>query len=342
MTVTDSTIRGNLVSATGDVRNLLGGGLAAAGTLLMINSTVADNRLLAASAPSLEFAGGGIWVFEQTQITGSTVTGNSVKVGSTPLGKGGGISVHLLRDSDDVLLDRSVVELNIADEGGGIDSSAPNSKLAVRNSTINGNVATSNGAGIFNQGVLTVTNSTFYFNVANKDGGGLYNANRAHVDSVTFNNNGADINADNIGDGGGIFVLTTATLFLRNTLLTGNADLTTSGPGLTDCAGTIISLDYNLIEHIPSGCNVIGATTHNKSGTFPIVVDTSLQDNGGATPTLALPPGSAAINGGDPTGCKDENGNPLTSDQRGFARVGTCDIGAFEFVLRAFLPLIRR
>ena len=92
----------------------------------------------------------------------------------------------------------------------------------------------------------------------------------------------------------------------------------------------------------PAVCNVIGSTAHDRHGTFSGVVDSTLQNNGGTTPTLALPPGSAAINGGDPTGCKDENGNPLPTDQRGFARVGPCDIGAFEFVLRGFLPLIRR
>ena len=344
-TVTDSTIRGNLVSANGDVDSAYGGGLVAAGTLLMVNSMVADNRLVAASAPFIVYAGGGMSVFEHSRIISSTVTGNSVKVGSTPSGKGGGISVNLFSGSENVLLDRSVVELNIADEGGGTYSTGPHSLLVVRNSTVNGNVATSNGAGIFNGNVLTVTNSTFYFNVANKDGGGLYNANRAHVDSATFNSNAADTNADNSGDGGGIFVQSGATLFLRNSLLTGNADLTVSGPVLTDCAGTIISLDYNLIEHTPSGCSVIGATANNKLGTFPNVVDTTLQNNGGATPTLALPPGSAAINGGDPAGCKDEKGNALTTDQRGFARVGACDIGAFEFGAlppRLYLPLIVR
>ena len=49
-----------------------------------------------------------------------------------------------------------------------------------------------------------------------------------------------------------------------------------------------------------------------------------LQDNGGPTRTMALLPGSPAINAGDST-------NPPPTDQRGFARVGTPDIGAFEF-----------
>src|SRR5262249_60736280 len=50
-----------------------------------------------------------------------------------------------------------------------------------------------------------------------------------------------------------------------------------------------------------------------------------LQDNGGPTPTMALLPGSPALD----AGC---NSNAPATDQRGFARIanGTIDIGAFE------------
>lgn len=47
-------------------------------------------------------------------------------------------------------------------------------------------------------------------------------------------------------------------------------------------------------------------------------------DNGGSTPTHALLEESAAIDAGDATRC------PAT-DQRGYARLGSCDIGAFEY-----------
>jgi hypothetical protein len=64
------------------------------------------------------------------------------------------------------------------------------------------------------------------------------------------------------------------------------------------------------------------------------------QDNGGPKSTLALLQGSVAINGGDPAGCKDENGSPLATNQRGPPRLGPCDIGAYEIMLRVLLPLI--
>ena len=48
--------------------------------------------------------------------------------------------------------------------------------------------------------------------------------------------------------------------------------------------------------------------------------------------------GSVAIDAGNPTGCTDQFGAPLTTDQRGEARpFGTaCDLGAFERGNRIF------
>ena len=53
---------------------------------------------------------------------------------------------------------------------------------------------------------------------------------------------------------------------------------------------------------------------------------------------------SPAKSGGNPAGCTDNLGNPLTTDQRGMSRpVGPrCDIGALEYVMYIFMPLIRR
>ena len=62
-----------------------------------------------------------------------------------------------------------------------------------------------------------------------------------------------------------------------------------------------------------------------------------LANNGGATQTHALLPGSPAINAGTNSGCP-------STDQRGVARpIGAkCDIGAYEAPATLFLPLIMR
>jgi hypothetical protein len=73
-----------------------------------------------------------------------------------------------------------------------------------------------------------------------------------------------------------------------------------------------------------------------------------LTDNGGPTPTMALQTGSPAINAGntalavypfDPMQ-GPLAGTPLTTDQRGVARVGPVDIGAFESSVQAQTILI--
>jgi hypothetical protein len=60
-----------------------------------------------------------------------------------------------------------------------------------------------------------------------------------------------------------------------------------------------------------------------------------LQDNGGATQTMALPSGSAAVDAGNPSGCTNGDGDLLKTDQRGMPRPdkedkGGCDMGAYE------------
>lgn len=62
-----------------------------------------------------------------------------------------------------------------------------------------------------------------------------------------------------------------------------------------------------------------------------------LADNGGFNMTHALGAGSSAIDAGDMTVC------PAT-DQRGVARPigGGCDIGAYEYEPKIFLPLMIR
>jgi hypothetical protein len=74
-----------------------------------------------------------------------------------------------------------------------------------------------------------------------------------------------------------------------------------------------------------------------------------LADYGGPTPSIALLPGSPAINR-IPEACKVTNpyvpGDlaPLVTDQRGFPRDdGLCDAGAFEWrIILQYLPLIRK
>src|SRR5262249_14147881 len=83
---------------------------------------------------------------------------------------------------------------------------------------------------------------------------------------------------------------------------------------------------------IQDGVTVVDAPTQDLGGNL-IGGDALLgpfQDNGGPTPTMAILPGSPAIDGGVNSLAVDASSNPLTSDQRGFPRISgaNVDLGA--------------
>ena len=114
----------------------------------------------------------------------------------------------------------------------------------------------------------------------------------------------------------------TVPLTLGNTIVANNV-----GP---DATGTVNSLGYNLIGNAGSSS---GFTATDLVGTSEAPIDpmlAPLQANGGPTPTMALLPGSPALNAGDPT----QLGVP---DQRGVVRTGSVNIGAYQASASAFL-----
>jgi hypothetical protein len=216
--------------------------------------------------------------------------------------------------------------------GGGIYNEGT---LSVTSSTLSANTARWGGA-IWNDTVLTVTNSTIAGNSANQDGGGIYQVlpgAYANVYNTSIVFNVADADADQLGGvAGGVYA--SGTFNMRNDLIAGN---TVGGlPVYDDCAGTLKSY----------GRDLIGAPYQSSSGSCQVVsvVGTwanlnnlnllgSLQNNGGPTQTVALLPGSNAIDGADPIfGCTDVNGAVIGKDQRGVVRPQgvRCDVGAYE------------
>ncbi|HEX6385971.1 MAG TPA: choice-of-anchor Q domain-containing protein, partial [Anaerolineae bacterium] len=245
-------------------------------------------------------------------LTNVRITGNG----------GSGSVIYFLRGTltivDSLIDNNSVTGLRVADT---------TASATVVNTVIYNNTAPFDGGGISNSGTLKLANSTISGNSAKQNGGGIYAGGTVELYNVTIANNQADSDADDNGLGGGLYVSSGATLLARNTLIANNLDssTTTQHP---NCSGTINSLGYNLIEDT-TGCIITGFNDGNVFGIDPVLGP--LQNNGGRTFTHALLAGSPAINGGDPTGCRDYDNALLTTDQRVFARNGVCDIGAFEY-----------
>jgi hypothetical protein len=92
-----------------------------------------------------------------------------------------------------------------------------------------------------------------------------------------------------------------------------------------DIGGTFTSQGHNLSRDNGSGfLSATGDLTDTDPRFGP------LQDNGGPTQTMALLPGSPALNAGDP----NQLGRP---DQRGVVRTGGVNIGAYQASATAFL-----
>jgi len=129
--------------------------------------------------------------------------------------------------------------------------------------------------------------------------------------------------------GGGV-ANSDGTVNVKNTIVAGNTVHAGGAGPNCDSSGTITT-SYNLESG--SDCGFTG--TGDLQGADADLG--SLQDNGGPTWTHALSADSPAINAGS---CTDIAGNPVTIDQRGVLRISPCDIGAYEYVLWVYLPVV--
>ncbi|MGH2922739.1 MAG: choice-of-anchor Q domain-containing protein [Solirubrobacterales bacterium] len=292
----------------GDAGTLSGGGVFvdAGGVNILDQVVVKDNK--AAN-------GGGIFISSDTgaslDIVRSMIIGNTAN--GAPQGTGGGI-----RNQGELLVDSSTIANNSATtgSGGGISSGETSGDSAVIvNSTIAGNKASSFGGGLqLSNGGLSLLSDTIARNTSNSDDSGSE-------------------------PGGGVSLTATGADF-ANTILAENVR-GTAAPVADQCVlgsgvGTTLDSDgYNLRSSDDPNPGVCGPH-FNKPGDSvnPVPLLGLLADNGGATETIALLPGSPAINAGNPLppasmaypACRP-------SDQRGLPRggvTGICDIGAFE------------
>ena len=191
--------------------------------------------------------------------------------------------------------------------------------------TISNNTAASSGGGLQTAGgTLTLTNCTVSGNSAGNNGGGLYSSNGG---TTTL----SDCTCPGTWPAEQAAASTTTSaarppmhVTFGNTIAAGN----TAGNLGPDVFGSFVSKGHNLIGETDGST---GWVSSDLTGTIAAPLNpllAPLGNYGGPTQTMALLPGSPAIDAGSnsliPSG--------VTTDQRGLSRIvnGTVDIGAFE------------
>lgn len=249
-----------------DNSSVAGGGAiySGSGNLTAINCTFVDN--------STTGLGGAIYNADGMTVTGGAFTNNSAVSGGALYSRQGDFT------------------------GTGLGFVRP----TVAGSTFSGNTATELGGAIYlnrfsfgRAAAMTVTNSTFFENSAGQNGGAIHVAGELSLHGSTLYGNSA-ANAGNLFSivGGGVGIQSIGDHGNGTVTLTNNI-----------VAGSVLGLDV-AIGDIGSGVvtgdhNLIGDGSGGLPGTIsgnPLLGP--LQDNGGPTWTMALLPGSPAINAG--------------------------------------------
>ncbi len=300
--MTDSSIIGSSLTATGANGTGVGGGAYSLDDAVLVRSTISGNSVVAPWAYNPNgyiSAGGGLYVGGKLTLEESTVSGNSISATKEDEdANGGGIYVRGV-----TRISQSTIDGNHADgNGGGVykavfsifgDPPPPqDTRIEIVDSTVSGNMA-KNGGGVASTRPLSIANSTVVFNEASAIGGGVW----LQANGIT----GAAVS-----------------LALQSAILAHNDG--GSGDLGADSSVTITGAN-NLVMAADAALALPPDTLAADPKLFP------LNYNGGPTRTHALAADSVAIDAGN-------NAANLAFDQRGanFARVSgaAADIGAFE------------
>jgi hypothetical protein len=342
LTLTNSTLYGNSASGSGGAISNLGG------TMTLTDCTLSRNQ----GGGAYYYGGGGVYNNGNMTLTRCQVLANTVAYysGGRGYSSGGGI----LNKGALTIADSALSGNQSAYGGGGIDNQGT---LTITNSTLTGNSNAggflTGGGGVLNFGTLTATdctlagNSTGFYSAG---GGGISNLGTVTLTNSTVSGNSALIGtfyggggilndntltltnctvAGNKANSGGGIAVGSGSTTLGNTIIANNQAF--GGPDVLNGSGTTTLANSSLIQNTSFTIFAPGSA-NNITGQDPLLGP--LQNNGGPTFTMALLPGSPAIDAGDNSLAVDADGNPLTTDQRGqpYVRIygARVDMGAYD------------
>jgi CSLREA domain-containing protein len=274
--------------------------------------TLSDSTLSNSSADPGQVGGGIFNNYGTVTVTHSSLINNSADTG-------GGIQTFggMLFITNSTFMSNTVTT-----DGGGLHSLNGTPVITIYNSTFKANSAAGLGGGLNTSGALLIVNSTFMSNTAGNWGGALASNGPASIINSTFNRNSA------VNSGGGIGV--NGAVVITNSTIAGNLNNGLWGFGSATLYNTLVA------NNTVSDCSVAvtanannidsdGTCNNATPKTSAEIALTPLADNGGSSWTMALLPGSVAIDAGDNAAC-------TTTDERGVIRSGyaPCDVGAFE------------
>jgi FG-GAP-like repeat len=185
------------------------------------------------------------------------------------------------------------------------------------------------GGGIFNAGALSATNCTLAANSArggtSSTGGRAFGGALCGPGISSLVNTTAALNSVIAGDNLDFSYSSPPALLPGASIASGGATLINT---ILYCLAPQTNVDGSVVDgghNICSDASAKLSSQASRNSTDPLLGP--LSDNGGPTPTMALLPGSPAIDAGDDTACP-------STDQRGVPRPAgaACDIGAFEVV----------
>ncbi|MGI9020390.1 MAG: choice-of-anchor Q domain-containing protein [Solirubrobacterales bacterium] len=299
------TVRGNRLKKAGVV---FGGGVLAEGSLVISDSRIIDNRVVATD-PGADAQGGGL-------LWGAFDPGDTMAMGSTV------IQGNLVKGPT----------ASFDGFAGGLRTFGP---ASISRSTFRGNRASRAGGVTLGSGAVTMESSTVSRNAA-ATGAGI----QSYADSLTISN--STISGNAVPDGGAgaaLFADFGSEVFVANTTIAANL----TGAGATSIYSGLngggVTLSASVVDNPGRDCSDVNPplsvgfnVDSGHSCGFDAGSDQSdadprlrpLDDNGGPTRTHALRRGSDAL-GAVTAGCP-----PPATDQRGRPRSSPCDAGAFE------------